>query len=81
MLIMGSGRCDILAFYSEWLINRIKDKAFYTRNPYNSKFIYKYNLDDIDSIIFCTKNPIPILNNLDFLDALNPYFCSYNYTI
>ncbi len=74
MLLFASGRCDILAFYSKWLMERIKDKVFYSRNPYNPKCIYAYRLEDVDSMIFCTKNPIPIMDSLDILDKVNPYF-------
>lgn len=35
------------------------------RNPFNLKLVNRINFSDVDLILFCTKNPIPILNDLN----------------
>lgn len=61
MILNVSGRTDIVAFYTEWFINRIKEGYVDVRNPFNPKMISRINFDNVDAILFCTKNPIPIL--------------------
>ena len=67
MILFVSGRCDIPAFYSEWFFNRLNEAFVDVRNPYNEHQISRIILDGtyIDCILFCTKNPIPMLDRLD----------------
>ncbi len=76
MVISTGMRTDIPAFYSKWLINRIKAEFVYVRNPYNPQQVTKYLLDPsvVDCITFCTKNPTPILPYLDQLSAFNQFW-------
>lgn len=69
MIISASRRTDIPAYYSEWFINRVKEKYLYVRNPMNIHQIGKISLDRkvVDGIVFWTKNPIPMLPRLDQL--------------
>lgn len=64
MILMVSGRTDIVAFYSEWFMNRYRDGYVDVRNPFNPKLVSRINFDNVDLIMFCTKNPIPIVNHL-----------------
>ena len=64
MILNVSGRTDIVAFYSDWLMNRLEEGFIDVRNPFNSKLVSRIILDDVDLIFFCTKNPIPILDKL-----------------
>ena len=64
MILNVSGRTDIVAFYTEWFMNRYKDGFVDVRNPFNPKMVSRINFKDVDAIIFCTKNPIPILDHL-----------------
>ena len=64
MILNVSGRTDILAFYSEWFMNRLNAGFIDVRNPFNPKLISRIYLDDVDLIFFCTKNPIPIVNKI-----------------
>ena len=73
MILNISGRTDIVAFYSEWLMNRLKDGFVDVRNPFNPKMISRINFDDVDLLFFCTKNPIPILDKLKYIKH-NVYF-------
>ena len=61
MILMISGRTDIVAFYTPWLINRYQEGYVDVRNPFNNKMISRINFTDVEAIMFCTKNPKPIL--------------------
>ena len=61
MVLMVSGRCDIVAFYTKWFMNRYHIGYVDTRNPFNPKLVSRIYFRDVDAILFCTKNPIPIL--------------------
>ena len=76
MIISASRRTDIPAYYSEWFVNRIKDKYLYVRNPMNAHQIGKISLDYsvVDGIVFWTKNPIPMMDKLDFFQDYTYYF-------
>lgn len=67
MILNVSSRTDIIAFYTPWFINRLKEGFVDVRNPF-----YKYNVSriyfsDVDAFVFCTKNPMPILPYLHLL--------------
>ncbi len=72
MIINTGMRTDIPAFYSEWLLNRIREGYVLVRNPYNPLQVTKYSLSPevVDLISFCTKNPAPML---PYMDILKPY--------
>jgi DNA repair photolyase len=76
MIISASRRTDIPAYYSEWFLNRIREKSVYVRNPMNFNQISKISLspDIVDCIVFWSKNPKPMLNNLDKLADYQFYF-------
>ena len=61
MILFVSGRCDIVAFYTKWFINRFREGFVMVRNPFNPKLVSKINFDNVDMIMFCTKNPLPII--------------------
>ena len=64
MILNISGRTDIVAFYSEWLMNRLNEGFIDVRNPFNQKLVSRILLEDVDLLFFCTKNPIPIVDKL-----------------
>ena len=76
MIIQTGMRTDIPAFYSKWLLNRIKEGFVLVRNPYNPIQVTKYRLtpDVVDLIAFCTKNPAPMLPYMDALKAYGQYW-------
>ena len=61
MILMVSGRCDIVAFYSKWFINRYREGYVDVRNPFYPKLVSRIYFNDVDLIMFCTKNPLPII--------------------
>lgn len=65
MILNVSGRTDIIAFYENWFIKRLNEGFIDVRNPFNPKLVSRINITDVDLILFCTKNPIPILKDLD----------------
>ncbi len=68
MILNVSGRTDIIAFYSQWFINRYKEGFVDVRNPFNQNMVSRIYFNDVDAIMFCTKNPIPILPYLKEID-------------
>ena len=68
MILNVSGRTDIVAFYSEWFMNRYKEGFVMVRNPFYPKMVSKINFKDVDLILFCTKNPLPIISYLNKID-------------
>ncbi|WP_461257862.1 DUF1848 domain-containing protein [Treponema sp. R80B11-R83G3] len=76
MIISASRRTDIPSYYSEWFFNRIKEKIVYIRNPFNIRQISAINLDSefVDCIVFWSKNPKPMIDNLNLLKDYKFYF-------
>lgn len=76
MIIFASGRTDIPAFYAEWFINRVHAGFVDVRNPYYPQKVTRYALDPkfVDCVVFCTKNPAPMLPYLDELKKFGIYF-------
>lgn len=80
MILNVSGRTDVVAFYTEWFINRYEEGYLDVRNPFYQKMVSRISFDNVDAIMFCTKNPIPILDYLPKIDkpiifhiTLTPY--------
>lgn len=87
MIINTGNRTDIPAFYSEWFYNRIKEGYVCMRNPYFNNLVTKYYLDPkvVDVICFCTKNPQPMLANINLIKDFKQFWfvtiTPYNKTI
>ena len=80
MILNVSGRTDIVAFYTDWFMNRYHEGFVDVRNPFNPKLVSRIDFSDVDAILFCTKNPIPILNKINEINkpiifhvTLTPY--------
>ena len=74
MIIQTGNRTDIPAFYTQWFNNRLREGFVLARNPFNPVSVTRYRLDPsvVDLIVFCTKNPGPMLRQGDW-DLLNKY--------
>lgn len=72
MIISASRRTDIPAFYSEWMINRIRAGYCTVLNPFNRNQVSYVFLKpaDVDMIVFWTRNPGPLMPFLKELDDL-----------
>ncbi|GAK61217.1 hypothetical protein U27_01116 [Candidatus Vecturithrix granuli] len=70
MIISASRRTDIPAFYAEWFMRRIRAGYCVTPNPFNRKQATSVSLkpEDVDVIVFWTRNPKPLLPFLPELD-------------
>lgn len=64
MILNVSGRTDIVAFYSNWFKKRYQSGFVDVRNPFNPNLVSRIFFEDVDAIMFCTKNPEPILEFL-----------------
>ena len=75
-MILNTGtRTDIPAFFHKWFLKRIDEGFVLSKNPYNNQ-IYKYNFDPktVDCICFCSKNPKPLVRNLDNLSDYRQFW-------
>ena len=65
MIIQTGNRTDIPAFYAKWFANRLREGTVLVRNPFNPVSVTRYRLDPsvVDLIVFCTKNPEPMLRH------------------
>ena len=63
MLISASRRTDIPACFSHWFFRRIEEGYVLVRNPMNPHQVSRVSLSpqDVDGIMFWTKNPLPML--------------------
>jgi len=70
VIISASRRTDIPALYTKWLINRIRAGWCQVPSPlnYNQLSYVSLRPEDVDSFVFWSKNPAPMLNYLDELD-------------
>ncbi|MGG7618080.1 DUF1848 domain-containing protein [Bacillus coreaensis] len=76
MIINTGSRTDIPAYFSRWFFNRIKEGYVLTRNPYYPEQVIRYSLtpDIVDCLVFCTKNPAPMLERMHELDAIRKFW-------
>ena len=64
MILNVSGRTDVVAFYTKWFMNRYREGFVDVRNPFNPKMVSRIRFENVDAILFCTKNPKPIIKYL-----------------
>lgn len=76
MIISASRRTDIPARWTEWFLRRVRDGFAVARNPVNPRQERRVSLrpEDVDAIVFWTKNPAPLLPRLAELDGYAYYF-------
>lgn len=82
MILSASRRTDIPSFYSEWFLNRLREGYVLTKNPMNPSQISRIILtpDNIDCIVFWTKDPFPMMDKLSTLDKLG-YAYYFQFTL
>jgi len=82
MIISASRRTDIPAFYAEWFINRIRAGYCTTPNPFHRQQVARISLlpEEVDVIVFWTRNPRPLFPHLDELDQRG-YRYYFQYTL
>jgi len=69
IIISASRRTDIPAFYSDWLIERMRLGYLYYPNPFSQKPVYiDLSPEAVKAFVFWTRNPKPLFKHLDFID-------------
>lgn len=77
VIVSASRSTDIPAFYSDWLVQRIKEGYLKWKNPFNGVTLY-VSFEKVRVMIFWSKNPNPILKHLDFFDEkIKNYYFQY----
>ena len=81
MILSIDFRTDIPAFYSEWIVNRFNEGFLYFRNPSYPSTLHKVILDKnhIEGILWCSKDYLPILHDLD--NIVHKFPSIFHYTI
>ncbi len=76
VIVSASRETDLPRFYADWFLSRLGIGWCGWKNPFNGK-LYKVSFADTRMIVFWTKNPKPMLERLDEVEALgfkNYYF-------
>ncbi len=75
MIISASRRTDIPAFYWDWFCGRLQEGYVDVVNPFNRKQVSRISLQlgCVDCIVFWTKDPTRMLENLEVLRAYPCY--------
>ncbi len=76
MILSVSRRTDIPAFYSKWFYNRLRAGFVDVVNPFNRKQVSRISLrpEDVDCLVFWTKDAAPMLSDLEKLAEYKFYF-------
>ena len=76
MILNTGSRTDIPAYYSDWFYHRIQEGYVMVRNPYYPQQVTRYQLEPnlIDVIVFCTKNPQPMLERISQLSHFQQFW-------
>lgn len=82
MIVNVGGRTDIVNYYSDWLMNRIKEGYAYSRNPLFPNNVSKISLNpkDVDCLMFCSKNYEPMLKYMKKINNTYRIICHYTIT-
>jgi len=73
MIISASRRTDIPALYSKWFFNRLEAGFVMIPNPRVPNRLGRVELspDTVDCIVLWTKNPAPMLDKLNRIEAID----------
>lgn len=78
MILSASRRTDLPAFYLDWLLRRLEEGWALVRNPRNPRQVSRIDLSPevVDGIVFWSKNPAPLLEQLDRLREI-PWYLQF----
>ena len=79
MIVSASRSTDIPAFYADWFLHRLKVGYSAWINPFNGVRGY-VSYKNTRFIVFWSKNPLPILQHLDYLQE-RKIGCYFQYTL
>ena len=78
MILNTGSRTDLYrhVLQHDWFYERVRAGEVLVRNPYYPTQITRYRLDPavVDALVFCTKNPLPMLERLPLLDAFTMFW-------
>jgi DNA repair photolyase len=80
VIISASRATDIPAFYSEWLMNRLRAGYAVWTNPFNRNSSQKVSFEKTRAFVFWTKNPAPLMPHLDEIERMG-YHYYFQYTL
>ena len=69
IIISASRETDIPAFYADWFVSRLREGWCGWKNTY-SGIVHKVSFDKTRMIVFWSRNPAPMLERLDEIEAL-----------
>ena len=76
IVLSASRATDIPAFYSDWIVERLKAGCCTWMNPFNREW-FRVSFEDVRMIVFWSKNPKTLIHRLDEIEDLgyrNYYF-------
>ena len=81
MILSVSRRTDIPWFYSQWFYERVREGYVLVRNPFYARQVSRVPIrpDVVDCMVFWTKNPIPMMDELENLEPY-PYYFQFTLT-
>ena len=77
MILNTGGRTDTVQYYTDWLLRRFREGYVLSRNPLFPNKVTRYELtpEQVDCVVFCSKNYAPILPRLhEITDRFPTYF-------
>lgn len=74
MIISASRRCDIPNYQSDWFLDAVKNQELAIPKDLFLRQRLSLKPEDVDGIVFWTKNPAPMIPRLHELDAYTYYF-------
>lgn len=80
VIVSASRSTDIPAFYSAWLMNRLKAGYCNWVNPFNRE-TYRVSFEDTRMIVFWSKNPKPMMDRIDDLEELGFHNYYFQFTL
>ena len=69
VILSVSRETDIPAYYADWFVSRLREGWCEWKNTY-SGIVHKVSFDKTRMIVFWSKNPAPMLERLDEIEAL-----------
>ena len=76
MILNTGSRTDIPTYFSDWFYKRIEEGYVMVRNPYYPEQVTRHVLNPsvVDVLVFCTKNPQPMISRLERLSTYNMFW-------
>lgn len=80
VIVSASRSTDIPAFYSDWLVERLREGFCTWTNPFN-RAQFRVSFEKTRMIVFWSKNPKPLLARLDEVEALGFHNYYFQFTL